>query len=178
MGSHGYAGLRHWVLGSVTESVLHWSKMPVFVVRQNINNFINPARPEAMPRIRHILCPCNQTRAAGNALEVAVSLAARFEARLTVLRSLESGSKADDQDLTAWIQQTAAAGSLDIDPVVRRGAAAVETIGLAKERRCDMIVIAAHHQPFEQATVVGRTTELVLRHAPVPVLAVPFHQNT
>ncbi len=34
--------------------------------------------------------------------------------------------------------------------------------------------VGAHHKQFEQDTVVGRTTELVLRHASVPVLAVPY----
>ena len=35
--------------------------------------------------------------------------------------------------------------------------------------------VGAHHQQFEQGIVVGRTTERVLRHAPVPTLAVPYN---
>ncbi|WP_319408374.1 universal stress protein [uncultured Desulfosarcina sp.] len=176
MGTHGYSGLKHWMLGSVTESILHRSEAPVFIVRQKITDFIDTTQPEARPRIQHILCPCNLTTAAGHALRVAVALAGRFEARLTVLRSLESGTATDEKDFPAWIQKTVPEFN-DIDLVVRRGTAAAQAIDLTKEIDCDLIVIGAHHKQFEQGTVMGRTTELVLRHAPVPVLAVPYRNE-
>jgi nucleotide-binding universal stress UspA family protein len=173
MGTHGYSGLKHWMLGSVTESILHRSEAPVFIVRQKVTDFIDTTRPETQPRIRHILCPCNLTRAAGHALQVAAALAGRFEARLTVLQSLESGTATDDNDFPAWIQKTIEV-SHNIHSVVRSGTAATQAIDLAREIDCDLIVLGAHHKPFEHGMVVGRTTELVLRHAPVPVLAVPY----
>jgi nucleotide-binding universal stress UspA family protein len=174
MGTHGYSGIKHWMLGSVTENVLHHSPVPVFTVRQKINDFIDPAQSEAQPRIRHILCPCNQTVTAGQALQVATSLADRFEARLTILSSQESDAVVDEAALLEWSRKRATGGTA-IDAVVRKGAAAEQAITLAKEMNCDLIVIGAHHQTFEQGTVVGRTTELVLRHAPVPVLSVPHY---
>ena len=36
-----------------------------------------------------------------------------------------------------------------------------------------MIVIGADHKPFMDISFLGRTTELVLRQAPAPVIAVP-----
>ena len=176
MGTHGFSGLTHWMLGSVTESALHRSNVPVFIVRQKINDFIDTTQPEARPRIRHILCPCNLTTAAGHALRVAAALAGRFEARLTVLRSLESDATTDGKGFTEWIRKTIE-DSGNIDSVIRRGTAAAQTIDLAREIDCDLIVIGAHHKQFEQGTVMGRTTELVLRHAPVPVLAVPYRNE-
>ena len=173
MGTHGYSGLKHWMLGSVTESILHRSKAPVFIVRQKITDFIDTTQPEAMPRIQHVLCPCNLTTTAGHALQVAAALAGRFGARLTVLRSMESGATTDEKDFPAWIQKTVP-DFHDIDFAVRRGTAAAQAIGLARELNSDLIVLGAHHKPFEHSTVVGRTTELVLRHAPVPVLVVPY----
>jgi nucleotide-binding universal stress UspA family protein len=176
MGTHGYSGIKRWMLGSVTENILYRSQVPVFTVRQKINDFIDTNRPEARPRIQNILCPCNLTKAAGHALQTAAALASRFGARLTAMRSIESDIAADNLDFTAWIEKSI--GSSDnIDTVVRRGAAAARTIDLAKELNCDLIVIGAHHRQFEQGTVVGRTTELVLRHAPVPVLAVPSRHD-
>jgi len=173
MGTHGYSGLKSWMLGSVTESVLHRSSVPVFVIRQKMNDFIDTTRPEVKPNIRHILCPCNSTMAAGRALQVAGAIAGRFNARLTVLRTLESAAASDEQELTSWIRKTAGI-SFDFIPVVRTGTAAAEAVRLVEEQKCDLIVLGAHHKPFGQDKVMGRTTELVVRHAPVPVLAVPY----
>ena len=175
MGTHGYSGIKHWMLGSVTENVLHQAKVPVFAVRQKIHDFIDPAQPGAEPRIRHILCPCNLTLAAGRALQVSAALAGRFNARLTALRVRETGPKDDDQDLPAWIRETS--GSREIDCVERKGEAALQIFELARSLNTDLIVIGAYHRPFEQGTLVGRTTELVLRHAGAPVLSVPYRDD-
>jgi nucleotide-binding universal stress UspA family protein len=173
MGTHGHSGLKSWMLGSVTESVLHRSKVPVFVIRQKMDDFIDTTRPEAKPNIRHILCPCNSNAAAGQALQVASAIAGRLNAHLTVIRALDSATEADEEELTFWIRKTADV-SVDFKTVVRTGTAAPEAIRLAKEQNCDLIVLGAHHKPFGQDMVMGRTTELVVRHAPVPVLAVPY----
>ncbi|MBU0991513.1 MAG: universal stress protein [Proteobacteria bacterium] len=37
----------------------------------------------------------------------------------------------------------------------------------------NLIILGANHKPFLADTVMGKTTELVLRQAPVPVLVVP-----
>ena len=176
MGTHGYSGFKHWMLGSVTESVLHRSKVPVFTIRRKINDFIDSTQPDERPNIRHILCPCNLTGAAGRALQVASALADRFKASLTALCSLESDKVTDETEFLAWIHKTVGTAQ-GIDPLVRRGEAAAQAISMARELNCDLIVIGARHQAFEHGTVVGRTTELVLRHASVPVLAVPSHDE-
>lgn len=174
MGTHGYSGVKQWMLGSVTESVLHQSKVPVFAVRQNTNDFIDTSQSDALPRIRHILCPCNMTDAAAHALRVATAVASQFKARLTALLSLESDETVDEQQFQAWIQN-AVKDQHPVTTIIRQGEAASRTIRLSKELSCDLIIIGAHHQPFEQGIVVGRTTERVFRHAPVPTLAVPYN---
>ena len=176
MGTHGYSGFKRWMLGSITESVIHQSLVPVFIVRQKINDFIDTTQPETRPRIRHILCPCNLTVSAGRALQVAGALSERFEARLTVLRILESGAAEQEEDSHGWIRKTVG-DSLDIDLVTQSGTAAQQVISLAEKQTCDMIVIGAHHKQFEQGKVMGQTSELVMRHAPVPVLAVPYRNE-
>jgi nucleotide-binding universal stress UspA family protein len=107
MGTHGHSGFKSWMLGSVTESVLHRSKVPVFVIRQKMDDFIDTTRPEAKPNIRHILCPCNSTAAASQALQVAGAIAGRLNAHLTVLRTLDSAAETDAEELTSWIRKTA-----------------------------------------------------------------------
>ena len=44
----------------------------------------------------------------------------------------------------------------------------------AGENKDDLVVLGARHQKFLEATFFGKTTELVMRHAPCPVLITPF----
>jgi nucleotide-binding universal stress UspA family protein len=62
----------------------------------------------------------------------------------------------------------------EVETVVRKGSAAEEIIAYAREKHEDLIVLCAQHRPFQGSTFFGRTTELVMRHAPVPVLVVPI----
>jgi nucleotide-binding universal stress UspA family protein len=176
MGTHGYNGFKHWILGSVTESVLHLSRIPVFTIRQKTNGFIDTAVPESLPVLGHILCPCNLTQSAEQALRVAVDLAEKFKAALTVLWSVKPGTPSPETQLREWVQHIVQS-TRPVDIVVRRGSANTDAIDLAMEKNSDLIVIGAHHKPFGQGTIVGHTTERVLRTAPVPVFSVPFFKT-
>ncbi len=47
----------------------------------------------------------------------------------------------------------------------------------AEELQCDLVVIGAHHKQFLDTTILGTTTERVVRHGPCPVLVVPNEGN-
>lgn len=177
MGTHGYSGMKHWMLGSVTESLLHHSRIPIFTVRQKTHDFIDVTRPDAEPEIREILCPCDLGPASAGALQVAASLAKRFDARLTALWSSDADGPNENRQLQDWVAATVQ-DHHPVSAVIRPGPAATRAIEVAGEMRSDLVVIGARHRSFAEDTVLGRTTELVLRHAPVPVLAVPlFEEN-
>lgn len=174
MGTHGFSGFKHWLLGSVTEKVLHLSKVPVFTVRQKINDFIDTNDPDARPDIRHILCPCNMTPSAATALQKAASLSQRMNAQLTVLYSTSSKNTAQEMDqLKMWTKETLPEAS-SVDTIIRQGDAADQVMAVTDQLNIDLIVVGICHRPFAQGTAVGRTTEQVARHASVPVLAVPY----
>lgn len=173
MGTRGHSGFKHWMLGSVAEKVIHSSKAPVFIIRQKMDDLIDTAQPESRPRINHILCPCNLSDSAAQALKIAASLAKRMDARLTVLHSVKREAPDDKERLETWTQENLPE-SQPFNAVIRSGEAADQTLAAAKELASDLIVIGICHRPFGQGTVVGRTTERVARYAPVPVLAVPF----
>lgn len=175
MGTHGYSGFKHWMLGSVTEKVLHLSRVPVFTVRQKIDDFIDVADPDARPEIKHILCPCDPGPSAARALQTANALAQRMGARLTVLHSEETPAADGKRQLRQWIEKRVPEAK-SAEVVLRQGEPADQTLTAAKELGSDMIVIGICHHPFGEGTVVGRTTERVARHASVPVLAVPYFE--
>ena len=114
---------------------------------------------------------------AGLSLRYAVSLAERFNADLTVLNIYEGDESMDsskmEEALCSWIAGSAQA-HCELKPIVRRGNAAEQIVKYANEEKSDLIVLSARHHSFQGGTFFGRTTELVVRHAPLPVLTVPI----
>ncbi|MEJ2658301.1 MAG: universal stress protein [Desulfobacterales bacterium] len=160
----------------MAENTLSNATVPLFVVRQKTQLFIDVSRADSMPVLERILCPTNISQIAGTPLRHAAAIAERFDAVLTVLKIRETDKDTDiseDQEkLCAWIADTVKV-QCDVNPVVRNGHAAEQIISHAEENKDDLIVLGANHQKFLEATFFGRTTELVTRHAPCPVLVTP-----
>ena len=157
----------------MAENVVRQAEVPVFVVRQKQHELIDAARPEAVPGLKHILCPVNRTEVARSALGLAASIAQRFGARLTALCVVEpddrsSPSKTKDE-LCRWIKDAVPA-EIVLDPVVQEGRATEAILEFIQEHRPDLVVLGARDRTSFKASLFGSTTELVLRHAPVPVL--------
>ena len=179
IGTRGLSGVKRLLLGSVTENVIRYATVPIFTVRQKEHEFIDITRADTLPQIGRILCPCEVNELGRINLGYAVSLAERFNARLTVLYSDESLKGADlsqaKETLCNWITETVKT-RCDLEPVIRKGNAADQIITHAREEKDDLIVLGAYHRIFRDATVLGKTTDLVVRHATVPVLIIPTFQ--
>jgi len=177
MGTHGYGGLKRFRLGSVAENIVENATVPVFTVRQKTHLFIDVTRADSIPVLEKILCASNMSETAVLALRHAAALAERFGAVLTVLYIGETDKHADiskdEENLCTWIADTVKV-ECEVKPMVRKGHAAEEIISFARKNKDDLIVLGARHQQFLEATFFGKTTELVARHAPCPVLITPF----
>jgi nucleotide-binding universal stress UspA family protein len=167
MGSHGRSGFSRLRLGSVAEDVIHEASCPILVVK-------SPENAEAVGA-RNVVCPVNFTHGARQTLEAAASVAAAFQAELWVVHALESGAKTEikREELCAWIPESVR-GNCKVNEVVREGNAAEQILLFAKEKRADLIVMEADHQPFLELTTIGTTTERVMRHSPSTVLVIPI----
>jgi len=165
MGTHGYGGFKRLRLGSVTENTVANASVPVFTVRQKTHLFIDVTRADAIPVLKKILCPSNISETAVTALRHAAALSERFGAVLTVLHIRETANaediSKDEEKLCAWIADSVKV-QCEVKPMVLNGHAAEEIISYARENKDDLIVLGARHQ-----------TELVVRHAPCPVLITP-----
>ncbi len=171
LGTHGRSGLNRLLLGSVAENILRQSRIPVLSVRQQAWGV--PGRPA----VTRILCPVNYTPVAMAALDCAADLARRVGAELVVVTAPDEGvdggpalpSRADEvcAALPTDVQQHCA-----FRAVVRHGAAAEQIVQAAVDEACDLVVIGAQHRRLLEATTLGTTSVRVMRHAPVPVLAV------
>ncbi|MBI3299322.1 MAG: universal stress protein [Elusimicrobia bacterium] len=160
MSTHGRTGLSRLLTGSVAETVVRRSPIPVLTVRDD-------SRP-----IRSILAPINFTGYSELALAYAAGVAASLGATLTALHvacdAVGRGPRGlfNRDLLPAWAREACRPRA------VTRAGIPVEEI-LAEARRHDLVVLSAHGKgPIENATV-GTTAEQVLRACPVPVLSVP-----
>ncbi len=177
MGTHGRSGVQRFLLGSGTETVVRNSPVPVFVVRQKEHDFIDVRNPEAAPRLKKILCPVNDRATAQSSLAAAGALAQRFGAELTVLYIVEPEAPQAVPEarraLCSWVPQDVAT-QCALQPQVKRGRAAEQTVRFAAETGQDLIVLGAPARRRLSTRLFGETTELVLRNAPVPVLVLPL----
>lgn len=169
MGTHGRSGLRRALLGSVAETVVHETNRPVLTVRAADGN------GEHEPAFRTVLCPVNFTAVARKALEHAASIAEAFGAKLVVLQVMERAELLDEgeglQRLRAWLPENLREGC-EYRRLVLDGHAAGPIVDFASSIHADVMIVGAQHQRFADETVVGTTTERLIRHAPCPVLTV------
>ncbi len=176
LGTHGLGGVKRLLMGSVAENVVRAAKIPVFTVRQKEHDFIDVNEIGMLPQLKRILCPCEINELGRIVLNHAVSLAERFQAKLTVLYSDEFQQNLNlsqaKEALCDWISE-AIRSSCDLEPIVRQGDAADQILILAEEQKDDLIVMGARHRIFRDATVLGKTTDLVVRHASLPVMTIP-----
>jgi nucleotide-binding universal stress UspA family protein len=176
IGTQGLHGFKRLMLGSTAESVIHNARVPIFTVRQKQHEFIDVSSAETSVNIKRILCAGDVKGPDRPVLDHAVSVAERFNARLTVLYSDESEGEKDlaleKEAFCTWVSESIKP-QCELEPVVRKGGAADQIISYAKKDKSDLIVIGARHKSFHDSTILGKTTNLIVRHAPAPVLVIP-----
>lgn len=140
---------------------------------------------------RSILCPVDFSEHSIEALRFAIGLAGRDQALLTVLtindpQLVEAAAakcgaayleRETDRNLTNLVLQLMP-GTADWAPVphsaVRTGKPHTEILECAAEERADLIVMGTHGLGGYRRMFFGSVTEQVLRHSPIPVLAIPL----
>ena len=167
MGTHGRSGWRRALLGSVTERVLHEASCAVMTV--------TPTAVQAQARVTSILCPVDYSAAAHDALRTASWMAQRFDAKLIVVNvttdlqaSLEPSVR---ETYERWVDSAIRQQCRYIQLIVG-GDPGTKVLELAAERGASLIVIGAQHKRFSDASVLGTTTERVIRFARQPVITV------
>lgn len=179
MSSHGYSGLRRWLLGSVAEKVLHAAPCPVWVVRA-------PAPPQ------HILITLDGSILAEEVLLPALTVARCFGARVTLLRVVSDISGPDIAALDTYerglgrrfvdqtydeaaaylalLAETHAANDLIITTAVRSGPAAETILEYADGHDNDLVAMTTHGRTGLRRWIYGSVTHKVLDQLPVSML--------
>jgi nucleotide-binding universal stress UspA family protein len=182
MGTHGHTGVQRLLLGSVAESVLRRSLMPVLVVPHAM------AKREDLARLDSVICAVDFALNAQRVVEYAVSVTATTGARLVVAHVLEWSEESDslpspdaggfptsEDDAVARLNTLITSemrARCSPELVVGYGSPGDELLCLAKERGADLMVLGVRRRNALDLVLFGSTVRRVLRDAPCPVLTV------
>ena len=137
----------------------------------------------------HILVPHDFSDTAEHALALAIELAAKLGARMTLIHVYEVVSYGYpdgvtmSSDVVSGLRKAAQAAldgvaartrrpGLEVHAVLREGRAWLEINAGAKELAVDLIVMGTHGRHGLAHALLGSVTEKIVRTAPCPVLTV------
>jgi len=168
MGTHARRGWRRALTGSVAETVLRTAASPVLVVP------LLAASGTATPRITRIVCPINFSDVARDALRTATRIAGQFGAELIVVHVSEGFADCDsqlDKQFRTWVgSDIGKIGS--VRELMLRGGAAERVLDCVEDVDADLLVMGTQQKRFSNETVIGSTSERLLRFSNVPILTV------
>jgi nucleotide-binding universal stress UspA family protein len=147
-----------------------------------------------MIQLKHILVAVDFGDSSREALEAAVELATRFDARLTLTHTCEVPAYAYPGmafvpvnvlgPLEDIAREALAATLADVQKrmpgakaILRRGIAAEETLAVIAAEHPDLVVVGTHGRKGVTRFMLGSVAEKIVRQSPVPVLTVRLHQD-
>jgi nucleotide-binding universal stress UspA family protein len=165
LGSHGHDGMARSLMGSVAENVVRESAFPTLVVK-------GADLAPGQPTLNRLLCPVDLTESAAQFLDASAGLAGKLGATLEVFRVLPenaAGVPAELGALQEWVPQVVRQ-RCQISESVRTGDTAEQIVMFARQHALDLIVVGVEPRRFLEYSVLGRTTERVVRYGPCSVL--------
>jgi nucleotide-binding universal stress UspA family protein len=191
VGTHGRGGLGKLLLGSVAEDILRHAPCPVLTVGQGVcghaklPEVYGASRELAPPELGplHILYATNTTPERPRVAQVAVSLAAHFDARLTLMHVFDCAKQkcqpeSVEEEIRKLHHEVAKGITLQYQPdvLIDFGCPWKCIVKTATEREADLIVLGA--QAVDGTThVPWSTVHRVVAHASCPVLTVPANRE-
>lgn len=185
VGTHGRGGISRTLTGSVAESIVRASHVPVLIV----NGHAEAPRDHAV--FARALVALDDSDPSEAALAVARRIVADFGTHLTLCnvvdsRSLNVEAPAYGYDAAAmertehttamqFLERVASGTTVPLgDLVVVDGDPAPTIEHTAMQRNCDLIIMGSHARSGLGRIISGSVAEAVARSSSVPVLVVPM----
>jgi nucleotide-binding universal stress UspA family protein len=133
---------------------------------------------------KHILVPTDFGEPAEQALELAIELAGKFDAKLTLLHAYSLPSMPYTSGLALPMEEIADAAEEALENALERarkryprceglvqaGAASERILAVTKESGVDLIAMGTHGRRGLSRFMLGSVAERIVRTSPVPVL--------
>jgi nucleotide-binding universal stress UspA family protein len=164
-GTRARTGIDLAIMGSTAQTLARHAHVPVLLLPVGHPGFVDPQTGAL--RLRKILVPMGDPRAAQTAIDAAVRLAELAEHKGELVL-VHVGDEADAPAVTlhgglGWGRRWVQAHGGVVDEVVER----------AEAERADLLVMASRGRDSLLDSLLGSHTERVLRRSPCPVLTVP-----
>lgn len=181
MGTHGWTGLKHALLGSTTERVLRTSSVPVLTVRENDG-------PEELDKI---LVPSDGSDCAHRAADAALALADQYDATVHALSVVDTKTlpaapgmgarlpaiidtlEQERRDDVESIRERARDRGLDCETTVLKSAPEAAIREYVDNYDIDLVTMGTHGRSGLDRFLFGSVAERTVRICPAPVLVTP-----
>jgi len=176
LGTHGREGLKQIVLGSIAETIFRTAPCSVLVVGPRV-----PKRA-TLPVFRDLLFATDLSPASLRALPFVQAFAEENQADVIVLHvSQEKTRNKKEQAMAAsslgkWMRELIPPRP-GVDYEVQFGSPAEQILEVAEERRCDLIMLGAHHASNFATHMPGAVAHRIVSEATCPVLTVHWQES-
>lgn len=182
LATRGYAGLKHFLMGSTAERVVRHAPCSVLAVHSPVVPVRLPVSPPC--RFQRILAVTDFSPAATLAVGAAADLAGSCGASLSLLHVVESPNYPSwgyahlsfrDDKLKKKARQKLNDLGAELEPVscdilIRTGDAALKIVQAAEELDPDLLVLGSSGRSGFTRLLLGSVAEKVIRLAPCPIL--------
>lgn len=167
MSTHGRSGVSRWLMGSITNKVLHATKAPLLVVRASEGE-------DAVPpsELTSIIVPLDGSPLAEESLSHATDLAKAMKLNVILVRVESDGEEVSDNYLHEVRDRLSQDGVTSVEKRVLHGHAAVNIVDLAHDTAQSLVAMTTHGRSGIGRWVLGSVTDRVVRYSGDPVLVI------
>ncbi len=188
IGSHGRTGLASMLIGSEAERVVRTAHCPVMTIKPHT---WKTSASKAVLNIRRILFPTDFSENSYAALDYALFLAKKYQAKIYLLHvinklffydsyllshfpvdQIETQAKRGSFEKMTALVESRIAGEVPVETMFRFGIPFSEIKTAARQCSVDLIVLATHGSTDTSEMLIGSVAEKTVRHADRLVLTV------
>lgn len=188
MCTHGYSGVTRWVMGSVSDKVLHATSNPLLIICVK-----EPEEFRQDAGLQSIIVPLDQSSMAEQVLPHVTSLAKALELKVTVVSvtppadayyryaeyataNWDDLAMEVDNQATDYLHQVAQKlrllGVTSVEERLLHGSAAGAIVDLARETPDNLVMMTTHGRSGLGRWVLGSVADRIIRNSGDPVLVV------
>ncbi len=176
MGTHGVTGYERFLMGSVTNRVLHKSSVPVLVVSKTSHHFIYENEKNPV-QIKRIVCPLDFDNNNLWTIGIALSFARKYDSEMIFLHVInrkqngrwhetEKNSLAKLEALASPVMDE----NIPVKFLVCNGDAADVILKTAEEQNADLVIMGHHTRNPIDEIFLGSIARRVVTNSSRPIL--------